>query len=237
MTVRDRLRALAEERSLPEGAESALAAYLDLLAADAHAPTAVRVPERAVDVHVADALSGLEIPDLRSATAIADLGAGAGAPGVVLAAALPSATVQLVESTKRKCAFLERAVEAMGLTNVSVVAARAEEWPAGLGRCDAVTARALAPLPVLVEYAAPLLTIGGVLVAWKGAVDDAERAAGSAAAATLGLEEAAVTVVEPYPSAGPRRLYLYRKVRSTPNGYPRRAGMARKRPVGTSTTG
>src|SRR6185295_3844907 len=81
--------------------------------------------------------------------------------------------------------YLERAVEAGGLVNVEVVHARAEEWADGFGACDLVTARALAALPVVCEYAAPLLAAGGVLVAWKGEASADEAQAGAAAAADL----------------------------------------------------
>jgi 16S rRNA (guanine527-N7)-methyltransferase len=214
---------------------AAIERLLDLLERDETAPTAVRDRAQARDVHVADSLSGLELPEARNARRIADLGAGAGFPGLVLAATLPDARVALVESVGRKCAWLEHAVEVMGLTNAEVVHARAEEWPDGLGAHDLVTARALASLNVLVEYASPLLAEGGALVAWKGRRDPVEEADGAAAAAQLAMEPRAVTRVQPFPEARDRHLYLYLKVGSTPNGYPRRPGMASKRPLRAST--
>jgi 16S rRNA (guanine527-N7)-methyltransferase len=191
----------------------------------------VRDPAAGVDAHVADSLSGLELTVVREARVVADLGAGAGFPGLVLAAALPGARVALVESLGRKCAFLERAVAAAGLGNAAVVCRRAEEWPEGHGRHDLVTARAVAPLAVLAEYAAPLLAPGGALVAWKGARDPAEEAAGASAAAQLGLEVAEVRRVHPFPAAEQRHLHRYVKVSPTPDRFPRRPGMARKRPL------
>jgi 16S rRNA (guanine527-N7)-methyltransferase len=214
---------------------AAIERLLDLLERDETAPTAVRDRAQARAVHVADSLSGLELPEARNARRIADLGAGAGFPGLVLAATLPDARVALVESVGRKCAWLEHAVEVMGLTNAEVVHARAEEWPDGLGANDLVTARALASLNVLVEYASPLLAEGGALVAWKGRRDPVEEADGAAAAAQLAMEPRAVTRVQPFPEARDRHLYLYLKVGSTPNGYPRRPGMASKRPLRAST--
>jgi 16S rRNA (guanine527-N7)-methyltransferase len=184
---------------------------------------------RARDVHIADSLSALEVPGVREARRIADLGAGAGLPGLVLALALPEAEVALVESVGKKCAWMERTVEALGLTNARVVCARAEELEESA--FDVVTARALGPLPVLCEYAAPLLREGGVLVAWKGAVDEAEEADGLAAAAILGLEREAVLAVEPYPGSERRTLHVFRKLAPTPDRYPRRPGMAAKRPL------
>jgi len=224
-----------ERFGLPPAAQAALERLLDLLESDSSAPTTVRARADALDTHIADSLSGLEIPAVRGARRIADLGAGAGFPGLVLAAALPDARVALVESVGRKCAWLERAIEAMGLSNTEVVNARAEQWPAGLAANDLVTARALAPLNVLVEYAAPLLVDHGAFVAWKGQRDRAEETDGAAAAARLGLEPAQVLHVIPFPSARNHHLYLYLKVGSTPNGYPRRPGMASKRPLKAST--
>lgn len=232
MTVTARLRELTARHDLPAGADDALTRLLAALA-DPQAPTTVHDPKEAVDVHVADSLAALDLHELRGATAIADLGAGAGLPGLALAIALPHARVALVESARRKCAFLAATVDAVGLRNVEVVCARAEEWPAGRDRHDAVCARALASLPVLCEYAAPLLRHDGALVAWKASVDDAEREAGDAAAAILGLEPQEPRPVEPYAGSRHRTLHLFRKVRPTPPGYPRRPGMATKRPLGS----
>ena len=231
MRVARRLEEVCGEHGVPPEGRGAIAALLGLLERDDTAPTTVREPERAVDVHVADALTGLEVPGLRAARRIADLGSGAGVPGLVLAAALPGVRVHLVESAGRKCAFLRRAVEVTGLPNVDVVHDRAETWGAGRHACDAVTARAVASLPVLVEYAAPLLTRDGVLVCWKGDVDGTEERDGAAAADLLGLESVGPFSTRPYRDAERHRLYVYLKVRPTPNGYPRRPGMARKRPI------
>ena len=233
--MNERLAELAAQWDVPDAGAAALARLLELLATDDEAPTTVREPARAVEAHVADALSGLAVPELAAAGRVADLGAGAGVPGLVLAAARPAMRVTEVESVGRKCAFMERAIAAMGLANAGVACTRVETWSAGREICEAVTARALAPLPVLVEYAAPLLTVGGVLVAWKGAPEAAEAADGDAAAAILGLAPAKILAVPPFPGADRRSLYVYLKVGSVPNGYPRRPGMARKRPLGAST--
>jgi 16S rRNA (guanine527-N7)-methyltransferase len=209
-----------------------LEAVLEMQSTDPTASTTVRDPLEAVDRHVADSLVALELDAVRGARRIADLGSGAGWPGLALAAALPDARVALVESAVRHCRYLERAVAAGGLANVEVVHARAEEWAAGLGVHDLVTARALAALPVVCEYAAPLLAEGGALVAWKGAVAGDEAAAGAAAASELGLEVGEVRAVSPYPAAERRTLHVFRKIAPTPARFPRRAGMAVKRPLG-----
>ena len=226
-----RLEALASEHGLPDGAVAALSALLALQAEDVTASTTVREPVVAVDRHVADSLSGLTLDAVRGARRIADIGSGAGWPGLALAAALPAAQVALVESASRHCRYLERAVSVAGLANVSVVHARAEEWAAGAGVHDLVTARALAALPVLCEYGAPLHEEGGSLVAWKGAVAPDELADGLAAAAELGLDAAEPRRVIPYAGARDHTLHAFRKIAPTPGRYPRRAGMAVKRPL------
>jgi 16S rRNA (guanine527-N7)-methyltransferase len=216
---------------LPAERVGQLTALLDTLAEDEHAPTTVRDPVAAAGVHIADSLAGLELDVVRSARAVADLGAGAGFPGLPLAVALPEAHVALVESIARKCAFISAAATEASLANVSVVAARAEDWPDGIGQHDLVTARALAPLGVLAEYAAPLLREGGVLVAWKGRRDPDEDAAAARAASLLGLAIDDVVPVFPYVGADHRHLHVLRKIASTPPRFPRRPGMARKRPL------
>jgi 16S rRNA (guanine527-N7)-methyltransferase len=217
----------------PPHAVEPLATILQLQAHDLTASTTIRDPGEAVQRHVADSLSALELPFVRAATQIADLGSGAGWPGLALAAALPEARVSLVESAIRHCRYLERAVEVSGLENVTVVNARVETWPGGLGIHDVVTARALGSLAVILEYAAPLLADGGHVVAWKGAVTPEESAAGLAAAQILGLEPLPVLSVTPFPSARDHTLHAFRKIAPTPARFPRRPGMATKRPLGT----
>jgi 16S rRNA (guanine527-N7)-methyltransferase len=235
MTCGPRLAKLAERYELPPRAAAALAALLDLLERDEHAPTTVRSATEAVDAHVADSLAALDLPAVREAGTVVDLGSGAGFPGLALAVALPAARVSLVESAARKCRFLARAVEAAGAANVEIVHARAEEWASRRrDGFDVVTARALAPLAVVAEYAAPLLRLDGVLVAWKGRVDEAETAAAGRAAGELGLAIEEVRRVAPFRGARDRHLHVVRKAAPTPARFPRRPGMAAKRPLGGS---
>jgi 16S rRNA (guanine527-N7)-methyltransferase len=226
-------------RSVSRETDPQIELLLEALAAEPDPHTTVSEPERAREVHVADSLSGLEVPSLAAAHRIADVGAGAGFPGLVLAVALPSARVDLIESVGRKAAVIDRLIQAARVVNARSVVARAEDWarlPVALGggRCayDAVTARAVASLPVLVEYAAPLLGASGVLVAWKGAVGADEMRLGKRAAVEVGMAFEDVVSVNPFPSARVRSLYVFRKVACTPERFPRRAGMAAKRPLG-----
>jgi 16S rRNA (guanine527-N7)-methyltransferase len=211
---------------------------LDALAAEPDPHTSVASPDDARDVHINDSLSGLEVRELAAARRIADIGAGAGFPGLVLALALPRAQVDLIESAGRKTAVMDRLIQAVEVGNARSVTARVEDFgrqPAALGggreAYDAATARAVGPLAVLVEYAAPLLRFGGVLVAWKGARDPEEEGAGAAAAAKVGMAAEEVLPVQPYPASENRHLHVFRKVAPTPDRFPRRAGMARKRPL------
>jgi 16S rRNA (guanine527-N7)-methyltransferase len=114
---------------------------------------------------------------------------------------------------------------------VGFVWARVEEL--GPREYDAVTARAVASLPVLLEYAAPLLRLGGTLVAWKGARGAEEEAAAEAAARELGMGAGTVVPVSPFEGARDRLLHVFEKLEPTPGRFPRRPGMARKRPLGS----
>ena len=233
-SLRERIAALAERYRLPPAAPAQLELLLALLVEDPHAPTSIRDPTRAVDDHLADSLVALELEQVANASRVADLGSGAGLPGLPLAIARPEAAFTLLESSARKCAFLERAVEACGLSNVEVVHVRAESWRDGIGTHDLVTARALAQLDVVAEYAAPLLAVGGTLVAWRGRRDPESDAAGARAAELLGMSAPEVRPVRPYPSAEHRHLYLISKVMDTPARFPRRPGIAAKRPLGAA---
>ena len=227
------IAAALERHGLDTGPGPALDRILAALAREPDPHTSVD-PREAVNVHVADSLAGLEVDAVREARAIADIGSGAGFPGLVLAAVLAHARVDLIEAARRKAAVIERLIQAGGLLNALAAAERAENWARGARResYGAVTARAVAPLAVLAEYAAPLLAPGGVLVAWKGRRDPDEEAAGAAAAEQLGLGEPRVMAVTPYPGSNNRHLHVYPKVGSTPERFPRRAGMAAKRPLG-----
>jgi 16S rRNA (guanine527-N7)-methyltransferase len=221
--------ALTTRYGLARPSAKQLQALLGLLTEDPFAPTTIDAA-RAIDDHLADSLVGLELDAVRAARTIADLGSGAGLPGLPLAIALPDAHVHLVESSKRKCEFLDRAVRECDLRNVEVVYARIEQWTASV---DVVTARALAPLEVVVEYAAPLLRIGGTLVVWRGQRDPAAEQAAQKAAQILGIDVGDVQAVRPYPGARHRHLHLMSKVMETPSRFPRRPGIARKRPLGS----
>jgi 16S rRNA (guanine527-N7)-methyltransferase len=223
---------------VPVAGVGALRDLIDLVASDPRAPTTVRDPQEAWRTHVLDSLTGLELPELRDAERIADVGAGAGFPGLAIAAALPGAHVDLIEATRRKCEFMRSAAERVGIENARVICARAEEWGAarppdgGREESDAVTARAVGRLSTLAELASPLLRDGGVLVAWKGRRDAEEEAEAAGAEEQLAMRPGAVLPMAEAAGFEHRHLYVLHKSGPTPPGLPRRAGMAKKRPYG-----
>jgi len=219
---------------LDPAGRAALEKVLELLAIERASVSSVTTPGRAWKVHVADSLTGLEIPDLRDAPTIADIGSGAGFPGLVLAVALPEARVDLIESVGRKCEFIQRAIDEAGIANARVINLRSEELAEGDARESyaAVTARAVGRLSTLAELASPLLVDDGILVAWKGKRDPDEEAQLANAAGELAMQPKQILHVGPYAGSEHRHLHLIRKSGSTPPKLPRRAGMAKKRPYG-----
>jgi 16S rRNA (guanine527-N7)-methyltransferase len=159
-----------------------------------------------------DSLRGVEL--LRAAEGpIVDVGSGGGVPGIPLATALPDSGVVLLEAELRKCDFLERWVP----PNARVLRGRAEEQATDWA--GAAVAKALAPPPVAAEWCLPLVRPGGLVVLWAGETADREHV--SRVATTLAAE----------PEDGPAGLLVLRKIGPTPPGFPRRTGVARKRPL------
>jgi 16S rRNA (guanine527-N7)-methyltransferase len=227
-----RLAELAERYRLSAEQTAQLEGLLSMLANDRHAPTSVRCPLRAVDAHVADSLVALELETVRAARVIADVGSGSGFPGLPLAVALQGSLVHLVESHTRKCLYLERAIAELGLDNARVVCRRVEEWSEGQGANDVVVGRAVGPQAVVVEYAAPLLRQGGALVDWRGRRARGEEQQAALAAEQLGMRRTEIRRVIPFAGAHSRHLHLYLKVSDTPPRFPRRPGVADRRPLG-----
>lgn len=225
--------------SLDPDRREALRRVLDLLAAERASVSSVVDPRRAWKVHVADSLTGLEVTELRGAERIADIGSGAGFPGIPLAVAMPTSQIDLIESVGRKCEFMRSAVEVGGIANARVLNARSEDLAAGEGResYDVVTARAVGRLSTLAELASPLLKEGGVLVAWKGKRDADEESQLARAAGKLAMQPERILHVGPYAGSRHRHLHVMRKIGPTPEKLPRRAGMAKKRPLGSSSGG
>jgi len=195
--------------------------------------SSVRDPDEIRRIHFRDSLSGLILPEASEAARALDLGSGAGFPGVPLALALPETGFTLVDSVGRKAEFIAGAIAALGLENAEAVHARSEDLARGPERevFDLVTARAVAPLDVLAELAAPLLTPKGVLVAWKGERERDGEAALSLIGDRIAMRLDRVVPVRPYPESRERHLYVVTRTGACPDGLPRRPGMARKRPL------
>jgi 16S rRNA (guanine527-N7)-methyltransferase len=176
--------------------------------------TSIRDPGEARRVHVDESLAALDAVQ-RFEGPIVDVGSGGGAPGIPLASALPDRGVTLLEANGRKCAFLREA--AREFSNVTVVQGRAEEQETDL--FGVAVAKALAPPPVAAEWCLPLVAPGGAAVLYVGPSADApavsrvsERLGGAPAEETPGL-------------------LVLRKLEPTPTGFPRRPGVAKRRPL------
>jgi len=159
-----------------------------------------------------DSLRGLELV-AREEDAVVDVGSGGGAPGIPLALSLPDREFVLLEAQERKCAFLRAHAPA----NARVVHGRAEEQE--VDAFGVAIAKALAPPPVAAEWCLPLVREGGAAVLWVGPSADEDHVARVAEQLNARLEES------------PPGFLVLRKLGATPSGFPRRAGMARKRPL------
>lgn len=201
--------------------------------------TGVRELDVLVREHFVDSLSCFLVPEVSASRYVVDIGSGGGLPGVVVATAAPGSGVDLIESTGKKCLFLERAVAEVSLKNVTVRNVRVEEF--GRERknrelYDVALVRAVAELPVLAEYGLPLIRKGGVLVAMKSEVSSEEMNAGQAAAQELGAtlrEVLPVPEVEGVFEGFRRNLVVIEKVSGTPRRFPRQVGVPKKQPLGS----
>lgn len=171
-------------------------------------------------------------PDGGALLTVADVGPGAGYPGMVGAILSPRVGVHLIEAHGRRADFLALCRRELGAGNAFVRRVRAEDVARGTLRdsCDAVVARAVAPLATLLEYSAPLLRVGGLAIHPKGRSVISEVHAARAAADRLGLEFRGLRSLRVEVSATPF-VACYLKVVDTPEGFPRRPGVARKRPL------
>lgn len=194
--------------------------------------TAIKQPEDAWRKHIFDALTLIPLlAHLPEGSRVADVGSGGGVPAIPLAIACPSLRFTLVEATGKKASFLEQVSAALGLTNVEVIADRAEtlgqNFHTGGQReaFDAVMARALGKLNVAAELTVPLAKLGGHVLLVKGEKLDEELAEGKRALALLGAEHAQ-TIATPT-----GRIAVLEKVKRTPRSYPRPAGEPKRKPL------
>jgi len=224
------------EIAFEPGEPERLAAFLDLLLATNRRfnLTAITDPDSAWTRHILDSLSLLPvIASIGMPGRIADVGSGGGLPAIPLAILLPGTHVTLIESTGKKARFLREAVAALELSNVTVVTERAEvlghDREGFRERFPIVTARAVGPLPVLLELTTPLLSPGGCLLAIKGerAADELE-ASRPALTALLCTHEASIRTAT-------GTIVVIRKGGRTPRIYPRRPGEPKRAPIGSTS--
>lgn len=223
---------LAQGVELEPGDAERLGAFLALLL---HANalvnlTAITDEDSAWRRHILDALSLIPVlAELPEAALIADVGSGGGVPAIPLAIAMPGLTFTLIEATGKKADFLRAAVASLALTNVRVVAERAEvvgqDHKSFRESFDAVTARALGPMPVAAELTVPLCKVGGSIVLVKGQKADEELASSAAALKLLGAAHAG-TIDTPT-----GRVVVLEKIARTPRAYPRPAGEPKRKPL------
>jgi 16S rRNA (guanine527-N7)-methyltransferase len=197
--------------------------------------TRIIAPEEITVKHFLDSLSLYPLlSDLPPDFSLIDVGTGAGFPGLPLKIVLPGIRLALLESTRKKTVFLQHIVDTLKLTNVTLVAARAEEagrQPAHRQQYDVAVARAVAVLPVLAEYTLPLVKVGGMVIGQKGQ-NPAEEA--KSAANALGILGGKIEQILPVDVPGldaARHLIVIRKRKPTPKQYPRRAGLPAKKPI------
>lgn len=224
--------------SLDAGAAAGLARYHALLEeANRHTNlTRITTPEDAVVKHALDALLFLlPLAGRKQPEHVIDIGAGAGLPGIPLALARPELGVTLVDSVGKKVAFMNQAIESLGLAaRARALHGRSEDLardPAHRDAYDLVVARALAPLNVLVELTAPFAAPGALLVFSKGAKAAEELAEARRAISELKLRALPPVETELPEGAGERTLLVFEKLGPTPKLYPRKAGLPAKSPL------
>lgn len=172
---------------------------------------------------------------LQRGARLIDVGTGAGFPGIPLKIVCPAISLTLVEATQKKVVFLEHLVGRLGLRDVRILCARAEELgqrPAHREQYDWAVARAVAEMPTLVEYLLPLVRVGGTVLAQKGENAPAEVHTAEEAIRILGGKVQRLIPVHLHGIAETRYLVIVDKVAATPEKYPRRPGIPAKRPLG-----
>ena len=196
--------------------------------------TAATEPADRVRVHLLDSLSLLNQPELAGALSAVDIGSGAGFPGLPLAIAMPRTSFTLIEATAKKAAFIDRAISALNLENARVLSIRAEEAGRSALResFDAGLARAVGSMPEVLEYSLPLLRAGGHILLQRGRRQAGDRALAAGVAVQLGGRMKRISPVTPYPGARNLHIWIFVKDHPTPDRFPRRPGIPRKRPLG-----
>ena len=192
--------------------------------------TALTAPEDVAVKHIIDSLTAYDAKLFAPARTLIDVGTGAGLPGIPLAVYAP----KIEDALGKRVKFLTEAAAAMELRNVRCIHARAEEAarrPEHRARYDIAVSRAVARLPVLLEYTLPFVRTGGTLLALKGRAYAAEQAEGKRAAEILGGGAISARPVRLPGLDDVRAILAVMKERPTPKGYPRRAGLPERAPL------
>lgn len=213
---------------------SKLQALLDFLAGISDRNlTAVTSEKKIVDFHFRDSLSLIGFEEFARAKNIVDIGSGAGFPGLPLAIACPDKSFSLLEASSKKCDFIDEAIELLEIDNVKTIRSRAEEAALGEERdgFELAVARAVGPLAVVIEYALPLVKPAGAVLLQRGAREEGDETTAAAVADLLGGRLNRIESVHPYPGSKNLHIWVLSKLVPTPKRFPRRPGMAKKRPL------
>ncbi|NLJ77509.1 MAG: 16S rRNA (guanine(527)-N(7))-methyltransferase RsmG [Peptococcaceae bacterium] len=196
--------------------------------------TAITDEQEFIVKHLIDSLTCLYAINIKKGARVLDVGTGAGFPGIPLAVCRPDLLLTMVEATKKKVRFLEEVIQGLALRNVKILHTRAEDFgrkKAYREKYDVVVSRAVAPLAVLAEYCLPPLRTNGVFISMKGPNTKEEVIAAQNALAVLGgVIEDTIGIRLPY-LGDERKLIIISKVRSSPDAFPRRAGIPAKKPL------
>ncbi len=191
--------------------------------------TAITEKEDVYLKHFYDSLTIVKVIDLNSINSVCDIGTGAGFPGIVLKIFFPNIELTLVDALNKRINFLETTVLKLNLTNVTCVHARAEEYALkNREKFDLVTARAVASLPVLLEYCLPLVKVSGYFVAMKGSEDIS--LAGNALNKLSGEIDINNKFLLPFENSN-RTLIRVKKINKTDKKFPRKFSEIKKRPL------
>lgn len=196
--------------------------------------TAIKEPEKIRSKHFLDSLTCLTIMREKPVERLIDIGTGAGFPGIPLKIACPQLQITLVESVGKKADFCRHIIQSLGLEGVEVVQERAEtigQMPHYREQFDWVVARAVAALPILVEYMLPLARLGGSAIAMKGESAPAEAHAADRATHLLGGKLRRLAPITLPGVVDERYLVVIDKVAATPSQYPRHVGVPAKKPI------
>lgn len=195
--------------------------------------TAITESSEVVDKHMIDSFLFAPFIPQESSLELIDIGSGAGFPGIPLAILRPDLSVTCLDSLKKRVNFLENVIQACGLKNVRAIHGRTEDLakdPSHRDHYDLATARAVAKLPVLLEFAMPLVKPGGLLIAGKG--PDLAQEMQESGAAAKALKTTLFTTAESRLPEGDARFFaIYKKIGLTPNRFPRKAGDAKRNPI------